>query len=53
MSDPEVATVEPNKVVEEEAPEPVKIDYSQATDGTRVIHDDPWLEPFAQTLRDR
>lgn len=30
-----------------------KVDYSQATDGTRVIHDDPWLEPWAQTLRDR
>eukprot|EP01114_Cavostelium_apophysatum_P006914 TRINITY_DN1849_c0_g1_i1.p1 TRINITY_DN1849_c0_g1~~TRINITY_DN1849_c0_g1_i1.p1 ORF type:complete len:769 (+),score=190.37 TRINITY_DN1849_c0_g1_i1:110-2416(+) len=27
--------------------------YLNATDGTRVIHDDPWLEPCAQALRDR
>jgi len=29
------------------------IDYSKAIDGTAVIHDDPWLEPYASVLRDR
>jgi hypothetical protein len=35
--------------------EPTKhgIDYSNAVDGTKVISLDPWLEPYAQTLRDR
>lgn len=28
-------------------------DYSKATDGTRVISIDPWLEPFADALRSR
>lgn len=28
-------------------------DYSKATDGTRVISIDPWLEPFAPALRSR
>jgi hypothetical protein len=28
-------------------------DYKNATDGTKVIADDPWLSPYAQTLRDR
>ncbi|PWN21992.1 glycoside hydrolase [Microstroma glucosiphilum] len=28
-------------------------DYSKATDGTRVISIDPWLEPFAPALRER
>jgi 1,4-alpha-glucan branching enzyme len=44
------------KVIEKTEPEvkaPVEIDYSNATDGTGVIHGDRWLEPFAQTLRDR
>jgi hypothetical protein len=27
--------------------------YLNAKDGTRVIHDDPWLEPFAPVLRER
>eukprot|EP01127_Copromyxa_protea_P013232 TRINITY_DN3545_c0_g1_i1.p1 TRINITY_DN3545_c0_g1~~TRINITY_DN3545_c0_g1_i1.p1 ORF type:complete len:708 (-),score=102.83 TRINITY_DN3545_c0_g1_i1:39-2129(-) len=50
----EAVETNPNPVVvEDKIEEPVKVDYSQATDGTRVIHDDPWLEPFAQTLRDR
>jgi hypothetical protein len=35
--------------VEEPKPNP----YVNATDGTRVIALDPWLEPYAQTLRDR
>ncbi|EGC31539.1 1,4-alpha-glucan branching enzyme [Dictyostelium purpureum] len=30
-----------------------KIDYSKATDGTKVISDDPWLEPYADTLKRR
>lgn len=29
------------------------IDYSKATDGTKVISLDPWLEPFAGSLRER
>lgn len=29
------------------------VDYSKATDGTRVISIDPWLEPFAPALRER
>lgn len=29
------------------------IDYRKATDGTRVIAEDPWLEPFAPALRER
>jgi 1,4-alpha-glucan branching enzyme len=29
------------------------VDYSKATDGTRVIADDPWLEPYAPVLRAR
>ncbi|KAE8220591.1 hypothetical protein CF319_g5905 [Tilletia indica] len=32
---------------------PKPIDYSQATDGTRVVSLDPWLEPFAPALRER
>ncbi|EGG24751.1 1,4-alpha-glucan branching enzyme [Cavenderia fasciculata] len=28
-------------------------DFSKATDGTKVISDDPWLEPYAQTLQRR
>ncbi|CAO1637318.1 unnamed protein product [Sympodiomycopsis kandeliae] len=28
-------------------------DYSKATDGTRIISVDPWLEPFADPLRQR
>lgn len=28
-------------------------DYSQATDGTRIVSVDPWLEPFAGSLRER
>lgn len=28
-------------------------DYSQATDGTRIISLDPWLEPFADALKSR
>jgi 1,4-alpha-glucan branching enzyme len=28
-------------------------DFSKATDGTRVIAIDPWLEPFAPALRQR
>lgn len=38
---------------QEKQPEVAAIDYSSATDGTGVIHGDRWLEPFAQTLRDR
>jgi 1,4-alpha-glucan branching enzyme len=29
------------------------IDYSKATDGTRIISVDPWLEPFADALKSR
>lgn len=29
------------------------VDYSKATDGTRVISLDPWLEPFAPGLKTR
>jgi len=29
------------------------VDYSKATDGTGVIANDPWLEPFAGSLRER
>jgi len=29
------------------------IDYSKASDGTKVISNDPWLEPFAPSLRSR
>ncbi|CAD6926917.1 unnamed protein product [Tilletia controversa] len=32
---------------------PKPVDYSQATDGTRVISLDPWLEPFAPALKER
>ncbi|KAL9940923.1 hypothetical protein V8E36_000411 [Tilletia maclaganii] len=32
---------------------PAPVDYSKATDGTRVISLDPWLEPFAPALRER
>jgi 1,4-alpha-glucan branching enzyme len=28
-------------------------DYSKATDGTRIISVDPWLEPFAEPLKSR
>lgn len=28
-------------------------DYSKATDGTKIISLDPWLEPFADSLRSR
>ncbi|UZJ56056.1 hypothetical protein CBS101457_005376 [Exobasidium rhododendri] len=28
-------------------------DYSKATDGTRIISVDPWLEPFADALKSR
>lgn len=28
-------------------------DYSKATDGTKIISLDPWLEPFAGSLRSR
>lgn len=28
-------------------------DYSKATDGTRIISIDPWLEPFADAMRSR
>ena len=27
--------------------------YLEAKDGTRVIYDDPWLEPFKDSLRER
>lgn len=30
-----------------------KKDYRNAIDGTQVIADDPWLEPFADSLRNR
>lgn len=30
-----------------------QVDYSKATDGTRVISLDPWLEPFAPALKQR
>ncbi|EFA76234.1 1,4-alpha-glucan branching enzyme [Heterostelium album PN500] len=30
-----------------------KVDYAKATDGTKVISDDPWLEPYADALRRR
>jgi len=30
-----------------------KPDFSKATDGTKVIAEDEWLTPYAQTLRDR
>jgi len=43
----------PTEKVETETKVPIEIDYSNATDGTGVIHGDRWLEPFAQTLRDR
>jgi len=39
------------KVVKDTTPQ--KPDYSKATDGTKVIHDDPWLEPCKQALIDR
>jgi len=32
---------------------PPKANYENATDGTKVIVDDPWLEPFADVLRAR
>ncbi|KAK0526512.1 alpha-1,4-glucan branching enzyme [Tilletia horrida] len=35
------------------AADPKPIDYSNATDGTRVVSLDPWLEPFAPALRER
>ncbi|KAN0037719.1 hypothetical protein ACTFIV_003073 [Dictyostelium citrinum] len=28
-------------------------DYSNATDGTKVIHDDPWLEPYKEVIKRR
>jgi hypothetical protein len=28
-------------------------DFANATDGTRVISEDPWLRPFAHVLRQR
>ena len=31
----------------------ILLDYSTAVDGTRLIHSDPWLEPFADDLRQR
>ncbi len=46
----EIPTEMEHKEIENEV---VEIDYSNATDGTGVIHGDRWLEPFAQTLRDR
>ncbi|KAF2076274.1 hypothetical protein CYY_002451 [Polysphondylium violaceum] len=30
-----------------------KVDYKNATDGTAVIADDPWLEPYASDLKRR
>lgn len=32
---------------------PAQIDYSKATDGTKLVSLDPWLEPFAPALRER
>eukprot|EP01132_Coremiostelium_polycephalum_P001427 gene1427-1801_t len=30
-----------------------RLDYSKATDGTKIISDDPWLEPYANAIRGR
>lgn len=51
-SSPSVHCKSPPPAVAHTAPV-IKADYSKATDGTRVIHDDPWLEPCKQALIDR